>query len=65
MGIIMEYQELFKKYNSLLEQVDQLTRENRILKAKLGLQEPQALRNTTQTIKMECVLDGEINDVNL
>jgi hypothetical protein len=59
----MEYHELFKKYNSLLEQVDQLTRENRILKAKLGLQEPQALRNTTQAIQMECVPDGEINDV--
>jgi hypothetical protein len=59
----MEYHELFKKYNSLLEQVDQLTRENRILKAKLGLQEPQALRNTTQAIQMEFLPDGESNDI--
>jgi len=63
MGIIMEYQELFKKYNSLLEQVDQLTRENRRLKAKLGLQEAQAPRNTTQAIQMEFVPDGESNDI--
>ena len=63
MGIIMEYQELFNKYNSLLEQVDQLKRENRRLKAKLELQEAQALRNTTQAIQMEFVPDGESNDI--
>ena len=63
MGIIMEYQELFKKYNSLLEQVDQLTRENRRLKAKLGLQEAQTPRNTTQAIQMEFVPDGDSNDI--
>jgi superfamily II DNA or RNA helicase len=61
----MEYQELFKKYNSLLEQVDQLTRENRRLKAKLGLQEAQAPRNTTQAIQMEFVPDGESNDIKV
>ncbi|MGD8836317.1 MAG: DEAD/DEAH box helicase family protein [Desulfobacteraceae bacterium] len=59
----MEYQELFNKYNSLLEQVDQLKREIRRLKAKLELQEAQALRNTTQAIQMEFVPDGESNDI--
>jgi hypothetical protein len=59
----MEYQELYRKYNFLLEQVDRLTRENRRLKAKLGLQEAQALRNTTQAIQMECVPNGETNEV--
>lgn len=59
----MEYKELFKKYNSLLDKVDQLIRENRRLKTKLGLQEAQSLRNTTQAIQMECVPDGETNDV--
>ena len=59
----MEYQELFKKYNSLLEQVDQLTRENRRLKAKLGLQEAQTPRNTTQAIQMDLMPDGESNDI--
>lgn len=63
MGVIMEYKELFKKYNSLLDKVDQLIRENRRLKTKLGLQEAQSLRNTTQAIQMECVPDGETNDV--
>jgi superfamily II DNA or RNA helicase len=59
----MDYRKLLEKYNILLEQVDRLTKENRRLKAKLGLQEPQALRNTTQAIQMECVPDGETNDV--
>jgi hypothetical protein len=60
----MEYQELFRKYNILPEQVDQLTQENRRLKAKLGLQEPPTLRDTTQPIQMEiAVPDGESNDV--
>ena len=61
--MIMEYQELVRKYNILLEQVDQLTQENRRLKAKLGLQEPPTLRDTTQPIQMEiAVPDGESNN---
>ena len=64
MGIIMEYQELSRKYNFLLEKVDQLTQENRRLKAKLGLQEPPTLRDTTQPIQMEiAVPDSELNNV--
>jgi hypothetical protein len=59
----MDYRKLLEKYNILLEQVDRLTKENRRLKAELGLQEPQSLRNTTQAIQMECVPDGETNDV--
>lgn len=59
----MDYKKLLEKYNILLEHVDRLTEENRRLKAKLGLQETQALRNTTQAIQMEYVPDGETNDV--
>jgi superfamily II DNA or RNA helicase len=60
----MEYQELLRKYNILLEQVDQLTKENRRLKAKLGLQEPPSLRDTTQPIQMQiAVPDGESNSL--
>jgi superfamily II DNA or RNA helicase len=60
----MEYQELLRKYNILLEQVDQLTKENRRLKAKLGLQEPPTLRDTTQPIQMQiAVPDGESNSL--
>ena len=59
----MYYRKLLEKYNILLEQVDRLTKENRRLKAKLRLQEQTALRNTTQAIQMECVPDGETNDV--
>ena len=59
----MDYRKLLEKYNILLEQVAQLTKENRRLKAKLGVQEPQALKNTTQAIQMEYVPDGETNDV--
>ena len=60
----MEYQELLRKYNILLEQVDQLTKENRRLKAKLGLQEPPTLRDTTQPIQMQiAVPDGESNNL--
>lgn len=58
----MDYRKLLEKYNNLLEQVDRLTKENRRLKAKLGLQEPPALRNTTQTTQMECAPEGETND---
>ena len=49
----MEYQELLEKYNILIEQVDQLTKENQRLKAKLGFQEPPTLRDISQPIQME------------
>jgi hypothetical protein len=59
----MDYGKLLDKYNILLKTVDRLTKENRRLKAELGLQEPQTLQNTTHAIQMECVPDGETNDV--
>ena len=62
-GHTMNYKKLHEKYNILLKEVDRLTKENRRLKAKLGLQEAQATGNTTQAIQMECVPDGETNDV--
>ncbi len=60
----MEYQELLEKYNILIEQVDQLTKENQRLKAKLGFQEPPTLRDISQPIQMEIsVPDDESNNV--
>lgn len=59
----MDYGKLLDKYNILLKQVDRLTKENRRLKTELRLQEPQTLQNTTHAIQMECVPDGETNDV--
>ncbi len=59
----MDYRQLLEKYNTLLEQVDRLTKENCRLKAKLGLQEAQALRNTTQEVQIELVPDGELSDI--
>ena len=58
-----DYRKLFEKYNVLLEQVDRLSKENRRLKVKLGLQEAQAPRNTTQAIQMEFLPDGESNGI--
>ncbi len=52
MGIIMEYQELFRRYKILLEKTDQLRQENRKLKARLGLQETPRLQGTTPPVKM-------------
>jgi cell shape-determining protein MreC len=59
----MDYGKLLDKYNILLKTVDRLTKENRRLKAKLGLQEAQALRNTTQAVQIELVPDGESSDI--
>jgi cell shape-determining protein MreC len=47
----MDYGKLLDKYNILLKTVDRLTKENRRLKAELGLQEPQTLQNTIGDMK--------------
>ncbi len=47
MGITMDFKELLKKYNTLLEQVNRLTKENIQLKAQLGLPESEFIQNTT------------------
>jgi hypothetical protein len=59
----MDYRKLLDKYTILLKQVARLTKENRRLRAELRLQEPLALQNTTHAIQMECVPDGEKNDL--
>ncbi|RJP37125.1 MAG: helicase [Desulfobacteraceae bacterium] len=43
----MDYQDLLEKYNALLEQVNQLTKENIRLRAQLGMPEPDAARNAS------------------
>ncbi len=43
----MGYKELLKKYNILLNEVDHLSKENRILKDKLGIEEPATSNNNS------------------
>ena len=55
----MDYKELLKKYNALLEQINRLTKENSLLKAQLGLTESEFIRNTTSAIKTEIYISGD------
>jgi len=49
----MYYQELLEKYNALLEQVDQLTKENIQLKARLGLPGSEPIPKTASVKNSE------------
>ena len=47
----MDNIKLLEKYNVLLEEVNRLTKENRLLKAQLGLMESEPSINITEKIK--------------
>ncbi len=51
--MIMDYNELFEKYNLLLGENDRLTKENSRLKVQHGLTKPEMFPNTTPAIKTE------------
>ena len=48
---VMDNIKLLEKYNVLLEEVNRLTKENRLLKAQLGLMESEPSINITEKIK--------------
>ena len=55
----MDYKELLKKYTTLLNEVDILSKENRILKEKLGISEPDTSKNNLSIgIKHQSNLHG-------
>ncbi|MFZ0485277.1 MAG: DEAD/DEAH box helicase family protein [Desulfobacterales bacterium] len=61
----MDYKELLKKYNILLEEINRLTKENSQLKAQLGLTRSELPRNTASAIKTgKNILDDESTDRN-
>jgi len=47
MGIAMDYKELLERYNALLDQANQLKKENIQLRAQLGLPESDLVHNTS------------------
>jgi len=61
----MDYKKLLENYKILLEEVTRLTKENSQLRAKLGLQEPQAVGKTSPAVRLETpISDGESDDGN-
>ena len=63
--MIMGYNELLEKYNLLLDENDRLIKENRDLKAQLGLTKPELSKNIASAIKTENPPpDNKITDAN-
>jgi superfamily II DNA or RNA helicase len=61
----MDYKELLKKYNILLEKVDCLTKENNQLKTQIELTRAAIPRNNASAINSEkCIHDDEPTDRN-
>jgi superfamily II DNA or RNA helicase len=61
----MDYKELFKKYNVLVEEINRLSKENSQLKSQLGLTKSELSRNTASAKNSEkCIPDDETIDKN-